>query len=274
MGVFKRSATKLYKRGKKAVKKRYGLNKKSTGMNAGTMIRDGMTVANMARRAYQAINAELKTIVQPTITLEVGQVNANLTGTAIFDISPYQVGQNLTANGRQGNSIKIKSTYFQIQFQQQAAAAVSSRIIMEIWAVKGVPDTGGFGAVTLPRLFDAATFSGVIDAFSPRNQNAYNDYVCIRRKRITIPYDSVTGLNQLKTVMFGHSWNKGQGHHIRYQGDTNNSTDIANGQILITLRSDTGNKSINTASTLPVFQPNFNTGVAFKYTHKHYYYDN
>ena len=246
------------------MKKRYGFNKKAKSVNTGAIARDVAKLAMM-------INAEKKFFQYPTNNFQLGQVEGNGTGSEILDMTPY-ITQGVTANTRNGNSIKLHTSVFQFQFGQQTATASPMNIVIDMFHVKGMPETSL--ATTMANIYDVGVFSGIIDYFSNRNQNHYADYTLIRSKKVHIPLDSITGQLVTKSLTMPHKWNRGKGHHIRYQSNSASINDIANGQIIVTFRSDVGNSSATTPSTLLVYQTVPNTGTVVLWNFKHYFYDN
>ena len=117
------------RRVKKAVKKRYGFNKKSKGIKYGTMARD---VAKLA----QMINAEKKTYQLSYNSQYTGQVLINATGALCYDITPL-LAQGTATDQRTGASVKLHSALYQFQINQMVGATLSNKLIIEFWINKG-----------------------------------------------------------------------------------------------------------------------------------------
>lgn len=264
MGVLKKTVRSYAKKAKKFVKKRYGLNKKAKGVNTGAIARDVAKLAMM-------INAEKKYFQYPTNSFTMGQVLASGSGAVALDMTPY-ITQGTDATTRNGNSIKLTTSMFQFQFIQQANAVTDVNIIVDMIQLM-VPITS-FGVASLANIYDPGVFSGVIDYFSPRNQNHYAQYKVVRSFRVHLKGDQVSPETTIKSVAIPHKWNRGKGHHIRYQSNSGGAADIANGQILMVFRADTGNSAPTIVSTLPVAQTGVLTGCTVFWNFKHYYYDN
>jgi len=261
MGVFKRVARKA----KKAVKKRYGFNKASSGPKYGKMAQDVAKLAMM-------INAEKKVFNQSYSNQNLGQVNANLTGALCYDITPL-IPQGATASTRNGASVKLHSALYQFQFTQLTALSINQKIIIEFWITKGTTlDT----PTLLTKTFDNSTFSGVIDTNSPRYQDNFSDFRLVRRINKTLPADSISADNTTATFDVPIKFNKGKGHHIRLVQSlaSNPVLDVLNGQMYMTVRASVGNANAITVSTKDVPLTAINTGSIMRFAYKTWFYDN
>lgn len=269
-GKFVRRARKgLVRRAGTAVKKRY--TSKSGGARYGRMVKDVARVVSM-------VNAEKKYVTYPVASFAVGQVDFNSSGARQFDVTPLMT-QGVDASSRNGNSIKICSSFFQFQVQQQSSTVTTPlKFRVELWLVKGVPlGAIASGATTAPitDLYEASVFSGVIDMTSTRVPDHFQDYRLIASRTVRIAGDQVSGGDiQATTFTMPIKWNKGKGHHVRYAGTSGSSADIGNGQIFMVFRTDLGNKNASNASTKDIPLTAVSTGVNVKMGYKHWYYDN
>jgi len=266
--------TRGYKNTKKYAKRRYGLNKKSKLPKYNVMAGDARKLATMV----SMLNAEKKFVEQKPVEFSVGQVAQNVSGARQWDVTP-NMAQGLDANTRNGNSIKLTTSLFQFQIKQQSTTITTPiNLIIEMWKCNGTPYgafTSSGGVAPITDLFEPSVFSNVIDATSTREQNHYANFTLLRRKKVRLQGDSVSaGDLQTKTFMIPHKWNKGKGHHVRYQGVANSSADIARGAIYMTFRADVGNKdsTVSTLTTVPILTALSGVTVSMGYTH--WYYDN
>lgn len=262
---FKKTLGKAYKAGKKGLKRRYGLNKKSKGLNYGQMAQDVLMLKKM-------VNAEKKSYQATFPFASMGQTNVNATGAVIYDITPL-LSQGVGADARTGNSVKLTSALYQFQISHQSNATIANKVIIEFWQNRGsTQDT----ATLLANTFDASTFSGVVDANSPRDQNHFNDYLLMRRVVRTIPADTVAS-SDIATATFDipFKFNRGKGHHIRLVPNPSNNpvNDILNGQIFMTIRVANGNSG-STATTIDTPIKGITTGLQLRWAYKLWYYDN
>lgn len=258
---------------KKAVKRRYGLTKKSKVPKYRTMATDAKKLALMV----SMLNAEKKFVEQKPTSFAVGQVANLSSGARQWDVTPL-MSQGADANTRNGNSIKITSSLFQFQITQQSTTIPTPiTLIIEMWKCNGTP-IGAFastGSVApIIDIFEPSVFSNVIDATSVREQNHFANYTLLRRKVVKLPGDQIAASDiQSKTFIMLHKWNRGKGHHIRYQGTAGSSADIARGAIYMTFRADVGNRD-TTASTLSVPITAASSGVVVSMGYTHWFYDN
>ena len=256
----------------RATKKYLGIGKQRT-LNVPNISSMARQVASMA----SMINAEKKILsIGSSNTLAtgvvVGQVDQNVSGMRCFDLTPM-MPQGTGASDRTGNSIKLHSSYFQFQVQNQTAVATAQRITIELWSN---PSKTIDSANVPADLYVANPFSTVIDATSARNPDHFNDYRCILRKTVYLPPDNITGQLATRQIAVPFKWNKGKGHHVRFTGSgyTNYLTDVQSGQTLLIYKCDNGNSSTGTASTLNIPVTAINTGAVVRMSYRHYYYDN
>lgn len=250
---------------KKMLKKRYGLNKRSSGPKFVRMAQDVMMLKKM-------INAEKKSYQQSFPFATVAQANLNATGALIYDITPL-LTQGSGADARTGNSVKLTSALYQFQICHQSGAVVGNKVVIEFWQNRGSSqDT----ATLLANTFDPSAFSGIVDFNSPRDQNHFSDYLLMRRVIKSVPADTVT-TGDISTITFDipFKFNRGKGHHIRLvpNPSSNPVNDILNGQIYMTIRAANGNTN-GTASTIDIPVKTATSGLQLRWGYKVWYYDN
>jgi len=249
---------------KKYVKKRYGLNKASSGIKYGQMANDVMMLKRM-------VNAEKKAYEIKSGLLLAGQVFGNNSATVCLDITPM-IAQGVTSSTRNGTSVKLHSALYQFQIQQQSAATLSNKVIIEFWINKA---TALDELTARDYLFAPSTFTSVIDANSPRNQDRFSEFRLVRRIIKTIPTDSLTGEATQQTFDVPVKFNRGQGHHIRLAQTLSGTpvNDILNGQMFMTMRPAIGNTSaVASTKDIPITAPT--TGLTVRFAYKTWYYDN
>lgn len=203
----------------------------------------------------------------------VGQVSGNSTGNVVYDITPVPA-EGLTYSTRNGASIKLHTSFIQLQFTQQTACHSAIRLKIMIVQVLGSPQTTGTinSQIMLPNQWIQNQNSvSVYDYMSLVNPDYRGQYKIIRTKYVSIPADNYSGQVRLKDVKIPIKYNRGKGHHVRYAGDT---TTVANGQLFMLIYADNGN-SLGSASTLTgIANTAASTGLSWNYDIKHYYYDN
>lgn len=267
---------KYVKRVKKAIRKGAGQIKRRYFKGKGFSRPRLSNIVSDVARLKAMVNSEKKRLDITTALQPVGQLNG-ATGSGLFitDITPVP-GSGSSFQQRTGASIKLHSSHMQFQILQQSAASQGVRLKIQIVQIKGTPFTSLLPFVT--QMYDLNTFvlnagsTVIVDYNSQLKPDSFGTYKILREKRVHIPIDPYTGALQIKTFSLGIKYNRGQGHHVRYYGDT---TGISDGQIVMFITADSGNISSSTASTLtgtPVQA--VNTGVLMSYDIKHYYYDN
>jgi len=256
------------KRGvKKVLKKRYV--RKSGGMKTNRLMKDAIM-------AYKMLNAEKKSVTLGITNVTLGQVNVNSTGAGQYDITPVPP-QDATASGRNGNSIKMCSSLLQFQVQGMSLTTSKHTLYIDIFKVNGTPIAPfSVGATSLPatEIYNNGIFSGVIDGTSTRYQNNFSDYQLIRSVKCVLPAEQLANEVSNKTFKIPLKYNRGKGHHVRYDGTSGTTSDIANGQIVMILRVDVGNLNTVSPSTLNVPITATSTGLIVRWGVQHWYYDN
>ena len=262
---FTKALGKAYKAGKKGLKKRYGLNKRSRGLNYGQMASDVLMLKKM-------VNAEKKAYANTQATQNLGQVNANSTGALCYDITPI-IPAGTSSDQRTGVSVKLASALYQFQFSQLSALTIKQKFIIEFWINKGTYLTT---ATAQDYIHSVSTFSTVIDSNSPRNQDRFSEFQLVRRITRSLSPEQLSGDATVSTFDVPIKFNRGQGHHLRLANTISgsNALDILNGQMFMTVRADVGNANAITASTKSVPLTAVNTGSVMRFAYKVWYYDN
>lgn len=253
---------KALKYARKSLKKRYtakpGGRKYTGGMRVGKLAKDVMYLKSV-------LNPEKKRFVAWEPNLLVGQVNGNDDGRFIRDCTPI-IPQGVTADTRNGASVKLHSSMWHFQFAQQSNAICRIRGVLEIWEVKGDPYTGTSFS---DEKWVPNPFTTVRDMNCQPDPDNFMKSRCIARRYFSTQTDSLGNEKLITDVKIPIKYNKGQGKHIRYEKNTNN---VANGQMYLVIRLDRGN--FGPVSTLNVPDVNTNTGLLFQYNRVDYYYDN
>ena len=231
----------------------------STGLSLAKVAYDVARLASM-------VNAEKKRLDISISGIPVGQVNINATGSLVADITPAPA-QNVTYNGRVGSSIKLHSSFMQFQLWSQSLSVSEMRGKIEIFIVKGTPQA-------LPgiinSIYEANTFSTVVDYNSERNPDYYGQYLRIYSKKFYLKQESQNNQTAVTSFKIPMKYFRGKGHHIRYDKNTSSITD---GQMVLCVTMDAGNIAAS-ASSLTVPVTIATSGALLSYDIKHYYYDN
>lgn len=231
----------------------------------------GYQLASKVAKMAQMINAEKK---RNTLTLTgagLAQCYANLSGYIVQDITPNP-SQGTTSITRTGNSIKLHSSILKLQLYHQANCNAPMIVRINIFRVKGVyqnPSTFITNILALNPFVLNSGSPAIIDVNSTYNPDYFGTFQLVYKKRFTMPMDSYSGVNAIKTfnIPLRH-----KNHHVRYQSD--GSTTSSEGQLIMFMTTDSGNFA-NTASTLtniPV--TGASTGLIVNYQIQHFFYDN
>ena len=256
----KRKARKAVRKVGQAVKKRY--TNKRGGTRMGRLAKDVMylkSVLNPEKKRFQFYNPDNL----------IGQVNGNTDGGFFTDVTPIP-SQGITYDTRNGASIKLHSTMWHFQFTQQVGVVADIKLILEIFSIKGDPYTGFTfrNERYLPNPFISG--ADIRDYNCQINADNFMKGKLVARRKITIRQDEVSSVKNLVDVKIPILYNKGQGHHIRFNKDT---TTVESGQLCMVIRADRGNiGAVSTLSGIP--DVGLNTGVNMAFNCINYYYDN
>jgi len=263
----------IYKTGRKVYKKykkggirkvaKYGARKIYNRYSTGGM---GQVVKDVAM-LKGLINTEKK-YLDASYSNTVGQCLGNSRGDNFQDITPIPT-QNVTYNGRTGQSIKLVSATIQLIINNQATQRVKQKIRFDIYYIKGDPKTiTGMNN----ELYDPNPLTTIVDYMSNRNPNNFSDFKKICSRVVYYPEEPHSGSGaaaRQKTLKINLKLN----HHLRFDKNTNT---LISGQIYIHAVTETGNCSLATAvTTLPYIQNTvINTGFTVNMWTRFYYVDN
>lgn len=197
------------------------------------------------------MNVEKKYILNPTISsVPVGQTVANGDAIYIQDVTPL-IPVGAGQGERSGSAIKLTSCRFRCQIQAMKALLSKQRVCIELWRSTGAsqPIAGTGGATVTQQLYNADSITGLYDYFATRNSDFYHNFKLIKRFSRTVypaQLDPSSTNPDLQPRFADVIASFRYPHHIRYNY---NSTDVAQGQIFMVVRCDTGNTDPTTAST-------------------------
>lgn len=266
MGIYKK-ATALGRKAVKAVKKRYQAKpggRKSTG---------GVRVAKMARDIMylkSVLNPEKKRFLINQQDLPLAQVNTNGDGGFFVDCTPI-MGQGVTNSTRNGASIKLHSSMWHFQFTQATNTISRIRGCIEIFSIKGEPYAPASFVFRDERYLVNNFTGGLIrDINSQLDPDNYMKGKLVARRYFSLAPDQLTGAKSICDVKIPIKYNKGQGHHIRFEA---NSNTLQSGQLYCVIRVDRGNMATSPSSlSVPDIGPE--TGLRFSYNRQDFFYDN
>lgn len=254
---------------RKVTRQRYGTWRSP---NVAAITRDVSMLKSM-------INAEKKRFnINATAQNQIGQYawNGTVNSNAYFvaDWTPFP-SQGATNSTRNGSSIKLTSSYIQLQLYQQSATQHPMKFRFYLIQVLGAYQAPATVATQFLQAnkFIAAEQSGtaIYDYNSQRNPDYFGHYKVIARRDIYLMPDATSSMVSIKDIKIPVKYGK-TGHHIRFQGDTSN---ISNGELVALIVADSGNAG-GTAGGITTAAPvsAVNIGAIFQYDVVHYYYDN
>lgn len=227
------------------------------------------------KRAKSIVNIEKKYDTKYSgTTLYVGQVDGNDSGHLIFDITPTPV-EGAGFNERIGQKIAATGLVFDFQLQQMSAGTQGpSTVVIDIFQKVGDASLtiGNF----IDDIYDGDVFidqqnagtNSIYDVLSERNMDYFRTYRKIRSCKMVVQPDNISGQNILATKKLLVKFFKP--HVVKY----NSLGVVTEGQLIMTVRCDSGNKSTTTASTLAgIAVAGTNTGFFFRYNIREFYTD-
>lgn len=214
------------------------------------------------------INAEKKANNGQLFNNSVAQVNGNSSGHQSYDVTPL-ISQGVTGQTRNGNSVKIHSMVFKGQVLQQSANHHQGKLKFQIFLNKGTPFTSWTsGDVT--NILAPNPINTVYDFNSNRSMDTFKNWQLIKTKIINIKQDNYSGVQGWADFVIPIKF---KSYHVKY--DDNNTNAITNGQLIMVVTADSGNRNTSTASSLPDIPVTaINTGFDVKVFQQYWYYDN
>jgi len=267
MGMVKR----LYNKAKKAVKKRYV--SKGGNLKVKRLYKDVSYLKSV-------LNPEKKRITNKLDLTNIGQVNGDYFSPFIVDVTPVGISSGAGYNQRTGASIKMHSSHYHMQLQHQANTVGEIKYKIMWIMPKGVPVVStGINPGFITDMFEQNPFvsgmaNAAIDYCSPRNPDAFPTYKIIRTVSGTIKDDATSGEKVIKTFDVGFKYNKGQGHHIRFDRNTSGTDTVMTGQIIMVMLINRGNLATSASNIVGIGDKGAETGLMFQYNRTDYYYDN
>lgn len=268
--------SKLYKKYKKPVSRFTRRLNKFTRGATNAMVNVGR-MAKTVSMLKGLINAEKKYILSPTISSQlIGQTSTNADAVYIQDVTPL-IPVGAGQGERTGSSIKMTSFRFRCQIQAMKELLSKQKVVIEFYRSNGPsqPIAGTGGATVVQQLYNADSISGLYDYFATRNTDYYANFTLIKRLKTTIypaQLDPNTTAPDLQPRLNDIVANIPYKHHIRYNY---NSTDIAEGQLFMVVRCDTGNTGSGASTGVPnIVNVQPNSGSVFNANFFWHYLDN
>lgn len=224
-----------------------------------------------------------KKLLTGQITNYIGQVSGNDAAYLALDMTPSPL-QGTSENTRTGSQITATGFFSQIQITPMSANVCSGLVQIELWKINGFPSLNAYTFVTSPaglasnpaeliynsNLFINNSVKPIIDVNSLRNMDFNKDFTLIRRKSVYFPERSDTTVStRAKTIKFSAKFK--DGHLISFN---KNTSTITNGTYFILFKTNIGNVSTTTASTLNnIPLTAINTGFTMSMNFTNFYTD-
>lgn len=230
------------------------------------------SVSTLKRKVYQlssTLKPEKKHKTVSAAGLLVGQINVNASAYGAYDITPL-CASSTTYGGRSGSRIRLVSSYIQMQLFGQGSTTSNIRGRILVFKTS-TPQTspGTFVANMLNYNSFAGGGFSIVDYNSSYNPDFFRDWKLIREKKFMYRPDNITNQNMILSLAVPLKYNKGKGHVIQYNKDSNTLVD---GQILMVILLDNGNVgAVSTLTNVPIIAAN--TGLNLNYNVEHYYTD-
>lgn len=235
--------------------------------------RSKVSVSALSRKVSMlstTLKPEKKRKVVSNFSQLVGQVSGNGSGYATYDITPL-ITSSTTYAGRAGAKVRLMSSYIQMQFfgMSSTSSNINGKVlIFKTQDVQSAP--GGFVANMMN--YNSFVNSGftIIDYNSSYNPDYFGQWKLIREKKFSFRPDNITSQNMITSLAIPLKYNRGKGHVIQYNKDSNTLID---GQIIMLILLDCGNSGAgaSTLTNVPIIAAN--TGLNLNYNIEHYYTD-
>lgn len=258
--------------GKKSYIKKVGANiynaakARYAGKNWGSNIKN---IAGDVMMLKNLLNVEKKRHSQSIQGQPLSQVLVNANGAASFDITPI-MGQGVTAETRNGASIKVTGMYAMFQFVHQSATSSPIKGCIYIFKILG-GRANATATASLPEVWKPNPFitgGSIIDYNSQRNTDYFKEFKLLKKQYFKVACDALTGQQQISNVSIPI---KLKNHHVRFD---NNSTTVTSGQIFAFILVDNGNAGATASTLTGIANAAPNTGLGYSMNLTSYYVDN
>lgn len=166
---------------KKIYKKVYGSRTIPQALTAtGKVAKDVAGLTASVAMIMSRLNVEKNYVDRDVISTSIGQVNANVEGYQIFDITP-SISQGDGQGNRHGNSLKVTGMSLPIQFSSQNNCLNSRKIKLTLLRVRAA-DNGVTGQEAWEQYMDINPLTGLRDYNAPKNyrSGSHDGVTCIR----------------------------------------------------------------------------------------------
>lgn len=192
----------------------------------------------------------------------------------LFNTTHINITQGVTAETRNGASVKLTGMNIRLQFYHQSATTSPTVVKMYVVREIGQPLSSLSGDVVagstgFEQFLIADQLTGYTDFNSLRNPDYMRQFKIVCTRNIKVQCDQLTGQQIVKNLQLNLKLNS----HLRYAGDT---TLVVEGQYFIALLPDNGNCSTTQAQTTSsnISNSAVSTGLICNLDVKAWYVDN
>lgn len=208
----------------------------------------------------------------------IGQVEGNNDGIEVINVTPIPQ-QGIQTNMRTGASIRLHSTNYQFNIGQATDATVARINYKLTWLlVKGAPyTTSTLSSQFINNVYNPNPFISVTcrDYNCQYNPDYFNTYKVLKVVKGFVPTDPVTNVALSRSFSVGFKYNRGKGHEVRFNQNTNGQDNVFNGQIILVIQCDRGNSDpVVTSTAGGIYSTLPGSGLFLQYNKIDYYYDN
>uniref|UniRef100_UPI0040479DFA hypothetical protein n=1 Tax=Shewanella sp. TaxID=50422 RepID=UPI0040479DFA len=223
--------TRKFKKGlkslpKKAYKKVYGSRTIPQAISStGKVARDVLALSKTVGMIASRLNVEKKTQSVDVISAQVGQVNNNIDGNLLLDVTPAII-QRVDSNQRIGNSLKLTGMNFPIQFSGQPNTGGNRRLRVHLFKVLSA-DNGVTAQEAFNDYYDINPLNGLRDMNAPRKyRTAKQDGIKLLRTKyynLKAPQYSLAGDVDRQSISVNFAIKMDE--VLRYDSSANTSPD-------------------------------------------------
>ncbi len=245
--------------------------KKSKGNDVARLVAE----LNIIKRQLEKQKPEMKFVTTYASNWTVGQCNADAFGYRAYIISP-DIAQGLTENTRVGASINWVQAQFQLQIFAQSATTAAIKLRFEFWRP---PVSTGDAEAEVNSIYDTNPFisggsGSIVDYYSCRNEDYMGQYKLVHREQVILGADAASVASGTQPQVLSHEINLRFQKPIKVFSEGTGTGGVTEGQMIMVVFANQGNRSTSTASTLATLPVTAaNTGVAINYVHRNFFLD-
>lgn len=231
-----------------------------------------------AVRKLQSQSAGEKKRITTFYNSAIGQVDGNTDGAIIIDVTPIPQS-GVQTNQRNGAQFKLHSSNYQFMIGQSTSTEIAIHYKLTWLMVKGAPySSATLASQLLNNVYNPNPFiSGSIRDYNAQyNPDYFSTYKVLRTVKGTVSPDQLANTLVTKSFRVGLKYNRGMGHNVRFNQNTNGVDNLFEGQIVLVIQVDRGNSSTSVPNTFTtgIYSQGINSGLYLQFNKIDYFYDN